>query len=235
MKIFTNKDQHDNSAVKANETALSSSGGGGGRQSGRQRGIGIPSNNRMPKKDRLPPKEYWKLIKMQFLQYLACFLTEDIEGIRDYENCLKYYNKIKKSMPSVPFFCAVVEHLSKNVWKGYPPSLMKFLENKDWLSISDSVKTGIESNMAYWEIKSQKKIAKFNGVSYKAQSNNMQQKPQEEPPPISDKVPPAEEIESMTTVEQTNLAVENGYGLPVSIFIDAVRRRDQLRNEQEVI
>jgi len=236
MNTDIHKDkQHANSAVTATETAHSSSGKeGGDKRGGRRGGIGVPPNNRVPKTDRLPPKIFWEKIRREFSPLWA-FYPE--AGRRDYESCFKYYNKIKKSMPPMAYLCGVVDYLSKNVWVGYTPSLMKFMENKDWLGISDKVKADIESNMPYWERKMQEKINEFNGVSYRVQPNNIQPKPQEKPQEeqrsISDEVPPAEEIERMSIEQQIELALKNGYGIPISIFIDAVRRRDQSRNKKQ--
>jgi len=72
MMTCINKDKHDNSAGTANETVLSSSGGGGGRQSDRRGGIGVPPNNRLPKKEWRPPKEYWEGIRRRFAPLWAC-------------------------------------------------------------------------------------------------------------------------------------------------------------------
>jgi len=251
MNTNISKDQHDNSAVIANETAgvaiaseadksripcdceqkpTSNGDGGGGR--GR---TGYPTNNRAPKKDRLPPKTYWELIKKRFSPLWACY---PLEGRRDYQDCLTYYNTIKDSVPSAAYICGVVKYFSDNVWNGFIPSFKKFFENKEWLGVSHKVSADIERNKAHWERKAQENIDQFNGVSYKAQTNMRLQSEQEpqEPPLISDDVPPAEEIVRMLPREQLKLAAEHGYGSPISDFLEAVRHRDQLRNKkQEVI
>jgi len=182
-------------------------------------------------KDRLPPKEYWEGIRRRFAPLWACY---PLEGRRNYENCYKYYHKIKASMPSMAYLCGVVAHLSANVWGDYPPSLMKFMENKEWAGIDDCEKARMERNMSHWETELQKKIATFNGVSYKVQ-NNMQQKPQEEsqePLSIPDFVPSADEVSRMPSLEFEKLKSKCGYGhIYTPDFVKAVSLRDQLRKE----
>ncbi|MDR2582004.1 MAG: hypothetical protein LBC75_00810 [Fibromonadaceae bacterium] len=213
MKNCINKDQHDNSAGKANETALSSSSGSGG---------GVIQEGR--KEDRLPPKIFWEKRKREFLPLWAFYPKK---GRRDYENCLRYYNKIKASMPSMAYLCGVVAHLDEKVWGEYPPSLMRFMENKDWIGINDSAKSCIERNIADWGREVQRKVDIFNGM----QPNNIPPK-QQELPPIPDFVPSADEVARMPSLESDKLKLKCGYGhIYTPDFVNAVHRRDQLRKE----
>ncbi|GBU25402.1 hypothetical protein R83H12_02375 [Fibrobacteria bacterium R8-3-H12] len=74
-------------------------------------------------------------------------------------------------------------------------------------------------------------VREWNGETNMPPQQEPQKQSQEQPPPIPDDVPPAEEIMRMPIHEQMQLASDCGYGMPVSIFIDAVRLRDQSRNK----
>ncbi|GBU23852.1 hypothetical protein R83H12_00471 [Fibrobacteria bacterium R8-3-H12] len=187
----------------------------------------------------LPPEEYWCKIEEEFSFYWAPYPPI---GRLDYETCKNIYRKIRDAcdFPAPDIFLGVVLHF-QNIWTNlvpnnpdYAPRFSKFLKEAEWRKISKAVILKIAGNREFYNKKMLELVGKYNGETNMPPQQNKQEpqkQAQEQPPPIPDDVPPAEEIMRMPIHEQMQLASDCGYGMPVSIFIDAVRLRDQSRNK----
>jgi len=111
--------------------------------------------------------------------------------------------------------------------------IRRFLYEAEWRQIGHPNIVDILRNIEFYKKELERLLKEFNGeldMPPPQQSKN-EEKPQQEHLPISDKVPPVEEIMRMPLEKQIELASEHNYGFPMGDFIDAVKQRDRLRNQ----
>jgi len=195
------------------------------------KGSDINNNNSENSSNEMLPPDVWEENREE--EFRVYWIIYPKEGRIESETCKQIFKKMRetKNFPIPSDFYGIVRYYMNNIWNNVIPKLSEFLNEADWKNMNKEDKLKIARNRENNNREVERLVNEYNGIdevqTNMPQLNYHEQQNEPEPPPISDKVPTAEEIESMPIKRQTELAVENGYGLPVSIFIDAVRCRDK--------
>ncbi|MDR2582007.1 MAG: hypothetical protein LBC75_00825 [Fibromonadaceae bacterium] len=194
-------------------------------------GCDINNDNSENSSNEMLPPDVWEENREE--EFRVYWIIYPEKGRIERETCKQIFKKMRetKNFPRPADFYGIVRYYMNNIWNNVIPKLSEFLNEADWRNMNAEDKLKIARNRENNKREVERLVNEYNGIdevqTNMPQPNKQEQQNEPEPLPISDKVPTAEEIESMPIKRQAELAVENRYGLPVSIFIDAVRRRDK--------